>query len=233
MRERDHRRGPDRNHEFRFGEPEPARQARSPPGLRVPQPGQPAQARPHRLHPRHPAALTRRNRQENTDGNRTETRSRLTSKSQKTRLAGGRARRRRPGLLGQADLLRARAVAGPPRDRRLPLPGCCTWPPSSPAPPGAPGCASTAPGGGPPRSPPVSAGCAPHSTDPLATCHPHTLRSAPACPRAADHARHQCIQGLQASAGHDGPRLGADPAPKPRSNRASGRLFRSRVKEGG
>ena len=75
--ERDHRRGPDRNHEFRFGEPEPAREARSPPGLRVPQPGQPAQARPHRLHPRHPAALTRRNRQENTDGNRTETRSRL------------------------------------------------------------------------------------------------------------------------------------------------------------
>ena len=29
------------------------------------------------------------------------------------RLAGGRARRRRPGLLGQADLLRQRAVAGP------------------------------------------------------------------------------------------------------------------------
>ena len=56
--ERDHRRGPDRNHEFRFRKPEPARQARSPPGIRIPQPGQPAQARPHCLHPRHTAALT-------------------------------------------------------------------------------------------------------------------------------------------------------------------------------
>jgi hypothetical protein len=37
-------------------------------------------------------------------------------------LAGGRAGRRRPYLLGQADLIRARAVAGPLRDRRLPLP---------------------------------------------------------------------------------------------------------------
>jgi len=40
----------------------------------------------------------------------------------KQRLAGGRARRRRPGLLGQADLPHRRAVAGPLRDRHLPLP---------------------------------------------------------------------------------------------------------------
>ena len=32
-------------------EPEPARQTRSPPGIRIPQPGKPAQAGPHRLHP--------------------------------------------------------------------------------------------------------------------------------------------------------------------------------------
>src|SRR6185369_12380124 len=40
-----------------------------------------------------------------------------------SRLANRRAGRRRPGLLGQADLLRRHALAGPPRDRRLPLPG--------------------------------------------------------------------------------------------------------------
>ena len=37
---------------FRFRKPEPARQTRSPPGIRVPQPGQPAQARPLPVHPR-------------------------------------------------------------------------------------------------------------------------------------------------------------------------------------
>jgi hypothetical protein len=62
-------------------EPEPARQARSPPGLRVPQPSEPAPPRPHRLHPRIPPPLTHRNPQAGTSGNRTATRSRLTSKT--------------------------------------------------------------------------------------------------------------------------------------------------------
>jgi hypothetical protein len=78
---RDRLRGPDRGHERHLREPEPARQARSPPGIRVPQPGEPAQARPHRLHPRHTTPITHRNRQENTPGNRPETPSRLSSKS--------------------------------------------------------------------------------------------------------------------------------------------------------
>ena len=51
----------------------------------------------------------------------------------KQRLAGGRARRRRPDLLGQADLLRARAVAGPLRNRRVPLPGPARSRPATPA----------------------------------------------------------------------------------------------------
>ena len=78
---RDRLRGPDRRHERRLREPEPARQTRSPPGIRVPQPGEPAQARPHRLHPRQTAPITHRNRQENTPGNQPETPSRLSSKS--------------------------------------------------------------------------------------------------------------------------------------------------------
>ena len=49
---RDRLRGPDRRHERHLRKPEPARQARSPPGIRLPQPREPAQARPHRLHPR-------------------------------------------------------------------------------------------------------------------------------------------------------------------------------------
>ena len=77
----DRLRGPDRRHERHLREPEPARQARGPPRLRLPQPGQPAQARPHRLHPRNPAPITHRNQHENTPGNQTKTRSRLTSKS--------------------------------------------------------------------------------------------------------------------------------------------------------
>ena len=60
---------------FRFRKPEPARQTRSPPGIRVPQPGQPAQARPLPVHPRDTAALTQRHRQEDTPGNQTATRS--------------------------------------------------------------------------------------------------------------------------------------------------------------
>ena len=90
MGKRDRRRGPDRNHEFRFREPEPARQARSPPGIRVPQPGQPAQARPRRLHQGCTTALTTRNQEGDAVGNRTATRSRLTSKSHFTRRAAGR-----------------------------------------------------------------------------------------------------------------------------------------------
>ena len=63
----DRLRRPDRHHERHLREPEPARQARSPPGLRLPQPREPAQARPHRLHPRHRrrpsrSATTRRTR---------------------------------------------------------------------------------------------------------------------------------------------------------------------------
>ena len=45
------------------------------------QPGKPAQACPHRLHPRPPAKITHRNQRQNTRGNRAETPSRLTSKS--------------------------------------------------------------------------------------------------------------------------------------------------------
>ena len=69
-----------RDHQRHLREPEPARQARGPPGLRVPQPGEPAPPGPHRLHPRVPAPVTHRNSQEDTFSNRTETRSRLTSK---------------------------------------------------------------------------------------------------------------------------------------------------------
>src|SRR6266516_1455250 len=47
-------------------------------------------------------------------------------------LAGGRARRRRPDLLGQADLLRPHPRAGPLRDRRLPLPGPARGRPANP-----------------------------------------------------------------------------------------------------
>lgn len=70
---RDRRRGPDRNHERQIRKPEPDRQTRSPPRIRIPQPRQPAQARPHRLHPRHTMALTTRNQEENAIGNRTTT----------------------------------------------------------------------------------------------------------------------------------------------------------------
>ena len=77
---RDRLRDPDRSHERHLRKPEPARQTRSPPGIRLPQPGEPAQAGPHRLHPRIPP-VTHREHQHDTNGNRTETRSRLTSKS--------------------------------------------------------------------------------------------------------------------------------------------------------
>ena len=77
----DRLRRPDRRHERHLREPEPARQARSPPGIRLPQPREPAQARPHRLHPGPTASITQRNHPENALGNRAETPSRLTSKS--------------------------------------------------------------------------------------------------------------------------------------------------------
>jgi transposase len=73
--------GDHRDHQRHRREPEPARQAGGPPGLRVPQPAEPAPPRPHRLHPRLPAPVTHRNPEADTSGNRTETRSRLTSKA--------------------------------------------------------------------------------------------------------------------------------------------------------
>ena len=45
----------------------------SPPRLRLPQPREPAQARPHRLHPRNPAPVTHPNHRENTHSNKAET----------------------------------------------------------------------------------------------------------------------------------------------------------------
>jgi hypothetical protein len=81
LRTADHLLGPGRRHERRLRKPQPARQARSAPGIRLPHPREPSPPRPHRLHPRHTAPITHRNRQENTSGNRTATRSRLTSKS--------------------------------------------------------------------------------------------------------------------------------------------------------
>jgi Transposase DDE domain group 1 len=57
----------------------------------------------------------------------------------KQRLAGSRAHRRRPGLLGQADLLCPRPLPGPLRDRRRPLPHLARRRPAHPLrPPGAP-----------------------------------------------------------------------------------------------
>ncbi len=78
-------------------------------------------------------------------------------------LAGGGAGRRRPRLLGQADLLHRRAIAAAAQLTR----------------------ASTEPGGGPPRSPKASAGCAPPSPDqpPPRLLNHHRLASA--CPLAA------------------------------------------------
>jgi hypothetical protein len=61
--------------------PEPARQTRSKTGLRIPQPAEPAAPRPNRLHPRIPPPVTHRNPEADTVGNRTATRSRLTSKA--------------------------------------------------------------------------------------------------------------------------------------------------------
>lgn len=49
---RDRHRRPDRRDERPLRKPQPHRQARSPPSLRLPQPRQPAAPRPHRLHPR-------------------------------------------------------------------------------------------------------------------------------------------------------------------------------------
>jgi len=77
----DHLRGPDRDHERHLRKPEPARETGGPPGIRIQEPGQPAQARPHRLHPRHTPEAAHRNKKENTQSNQSETASRLTSKA--------------------------------------------------------------------------------------------------------------------------------------------------------
>jgi len=66
------------------GEPQPHRQARSPPRLRLPQPREPAQPRPHRLHPRNPATVTHRNQHAEATRNQPKAGSRLTSKSRLT-----------------------------------------------------------------------------------------------------------------------------------------------------
>ena len=63
--------------------PEPDRQARSPPGILLPQPREPAPTGSRGLHPRFPATTERRC-QSVTLGDRPETRSRLTSKSRKS-----------------------------------------------------------------------------------------------------------------------------------------------------
>jgi amidohydrolase family protein len=49
-------------------EPEPARQARSPPGLRIPQPAEPAAPGPHRLHPRIPPSVTHSDHRKDANG---------------------------------------------------------------------------------------------------------------------------------------------------------------------
>jgi hypothetical protein len=79
---RDRRRGPDRRHQRHLREPQQARQARGPPRLRIPEPGKPAPASPHRLHPGNPAQDTRPHEKQNTQGNQAAARSRLTSKAQ-------------------------------------------------------------------------------------------------------------------------------------------------------
>ena len=88
--ERDRGRGPHRRQQRHRREPEPARETRGPPRLRVPLPGEPAQAGPHRLHPRHPPTfITHRNQKENATSNQPATQSRLTSKSHFTLLTLG------------------------------------------------------------------------------------------------------------------------------------------------
>jgi transposase len=78
--ERDRRRGADRGHQRQIRGPEPDRQTRGPPGIRIPQPRQPAAPGPHRLHPR-PQPPTRHRHPEITPGNWTATGSWLTSKT--------------------------------------------------------------------------------------------------------------------------------------------------------
>jgi len=61
--------------------PNRGRQTQGGEGIRVPQPGEPAQAGPDRLNPRHPAPLTHRNQTKHTLSNTAATKSRLTSKT--------------------------------------------------------------------------------------------------------------------------------------------------------
>jgi transposase len=76
----DRRGGADRGEQRQVRKPEPDRQARGPPGLFLPQPGEPASPGPHRLHPR-PQPATRRRHPQVTHGHRTASRSWLASKT--------------------------------------------------------------------------------------------------------------------------------------------------------
>jgi hypothetical protein len=63
---RDRHRRPDRRHQRDLREPQPPRETRGPPRLRLPQPRQPAPPRLHRLHTRHPTTTTHRNQHHKT-----------------------------------------------------------------------------------------------------------------------------------------------------------------------
>src|ERR1039457_3066318 len=77
---RDRRRRADGSNERQEREPEPDRETRSPHGIFLPQPGEPAPPRTGRLHPKRPA-ITGCHTAPITSRNRAETRPRLTSKS--------------------------------------------------------------------------------------------------------------------------------------------------------
>jgi hypothetical protein len=79
--ERDRHRRDHRSDERPLRKPQPHRQAGSPPGLRLPQPRQPAPPRPHRLHARHQAKDTTTASKDNTHRNRGAALSRFTSKA--------------------------------------------------------------------------------------------------------------------------------------------------------
>ena len=69
-----------RRHQRHRRKPQPPRQTRGPPRLRLPQPRKPAPPRPHRLHPRHPAPISR-DHQHNTRSNQAKAPPRLNSKT--------------------------------------------------------------------------------------------------------------------------------------------------------
>jgi hypothetical protein len=82
--EPDRLRGPDRGKQRRQRKLQPPGQARSAPGILLPQPAQPAATRPDRLHPGSPPAPgpgTHRDQDPDTNRNRPEPRTRLTAKA--------------------------------------------------------------------------------------------------------------------------------------------------------